>query len=107
MVAVAFGHAWHFASGSSDRERIHHETGNKLGFSVVLIRVTVFSLRAYDSAQREIGRARADLREGHFIIGRALRPAILEVWRLEGKKIGKASRFSLFMPVVRPAEVAA
>ena len=48
--------------------------------------VTVFSLRAYDSAQREIARARADLREGHFIIGRALRPAILEVWRLEGKK---------------------
>jgi two-component system, NtrC family, sensor kinase len=58
----------------------------KLAFAVVLIMVTVFSLRAYDSAQREIARARADLREGHFIIARALRPAILEVWRLEGKK---------------------
>ena len=58
----------------------------KLALAVVLIMAVVFSLRAYDSAQREIARVRSDLREGHFIIGRALRPAILEVWRLEGKK---------------------
>jgi two-component system NtrC family sensor kinase len=58
----------------------------KLALAVVLIMAVVFSLRAYDSAQREIARVRSDLREGHYIIGRALRPAILEVWRLEGKQ---------------------
>jgi two-component system, NtrC family, sensor kinase len=57
----------------------------KLALAVVLIMVAVFALRAYDGAQREVARVQADLREGQFIIGRALRPAILEVWRLEGK----------------------
>ena len=57
----------------------------KLAFAVVLIMVAVFALRAYEGAQREVARVQADLREGQFIIGRALRPAILEVWRLEGK----------------------
>jgi two-component system, NtrC family, sensor kinase len=56
----------------------------KLTFAVVLIMVAVFALRAYQSAHREVLRAEADLREDHFIIGRALRPAIREVWRLEG-----------------------
>jgi two-component system, NtrC family, sensor kinase len=56
----------------------------KLALAVVLIMVAVFALRAYQTVHREVGRAQSDLREGHFIIGRALRPAIREVWRLEG-----------------------
>jgi hypothetical protein len=58
----------------------------KLTFAVVLIMVPVFALRAYQSAHREVARADADLREDHFIIGRALRPAMREVWRLEGRQ---------------------
>jgi two-component system, NtrC family, sensor kinase len=58
----------------------------KLTLAVVLIMVAVFAFRAYQSAQREVARAQADLREDHFIIGRALRPAIREVWRLEGRQ---------------------
>jgi two-component system NtrC family sensor kinase len=53
---------------------------------VAFIMVAVFAVRAYETAYREIARAQADLRENQFIIGRALRPAILEVWRLEGQK---------------------
>jgi two-component system NtrC family sensor kinase len=48
--------------------------------------VAVFAFRAYETANREIVRAQAEVRENQFIIGRALRPAILEVWRLEGQK---------------------
>jgi two-component system, NtrC family, sensor kinase len=59
---------------------------SKLALAAVLILVTVFALRAYETAKREIARAAADLREGQFIVGRALRPAIREVWRLEGRK---------------------
>ena len=58
----------------------------KLALAAVLILVTVFALRAYETAKREIARAEADLREGQFIVARALRPAIREVWRLEGRK---------------------
>jgi two-component system, NtrC family, sensor kinase len=58
----------------------------KLAFAVALIMVAIFSIRAYETSRREIARAEADLRELQFIIGRALRPAILEVWRLEGRK---------------------
>jgi signal transduction histidine kinase len=58
----------------------------KLALAVALIMVAVFAFRAYETAYREIARAQADLRENQFIIGRALRPAILEVWRLEGQK---------------------
>jgi signal transduction histidine kinase len=58
----------------------------KLALAVALIMVAVFAFRAYETAHREIERAQADLRENQFIIGRALRPAILEVWRLEGQK---------------------
>ena len=54
--------------------------------AVVLVMAAVFALRAYDAAVREVSRAEGDLREGHFIIGRALRPAIKEVWRLEGQQ---------------------
>ena len=57
----------------------------KLALAAVLILVTVFAVRAYESASREIARAEADLREGQFIVARALRPAIREVWRLEGR----------------------
>jgi two-component system NtrC family sensor kinase len=57
----------------------------KLALAAVLILVAVFGMRAYQSAKREIARAQADLREDQFIIGRALRPAIREVWRLEGQ----------------------
>jgi two-component system NtrC family sensor kinase len=57
----------------------------KLALAAVLILVTVFAMRAYQTAKREIARASADLREDQFIIGRALRPAIREVWRLEGR----------------------
>jgi two-component system, NtrC family, sensor kinase len=56
----------------------------KLALAVVLIMVVIFGMRAYQTVERETARAQADLREGHFIIGRALRPAIREVWRLEG-----------------------
>jgi two-component system NtrC family sensor kinase len=48
--------------------------------------VAVFSVRAYETAHREVVRGQAEIRENQFIIGRALRPAILEVWRLEGQK---------------------
>jgi two-component system NtrC family sensor kinase len=58
----------------------------KLTLAVVLIMVAVFAFRAYQTAQREVARAEADLREDQFIIGRALRPAIREVWRLEGRQ---------------------
>ncbi len=58
----------------------------KLALAVAFIMVAVFAVRAYETAYREIARAQADLRENQFIIGRALRPAILEVWRLEGRK---------------------
>ncbi len=58
----------------------------KLAFATALIMVSVFALRAYETATREIARAQSDLRENQFIVGRALRPAILEVWRLEGQK---------------------
>jgi two-component system, NtrC family, sensor kinase len=58
----------------------------KLALAVAFIMVAVFAFRAYETANREIVRSQADLRENQFIIGRALRPAILEVWRLEGRK---------------------
>ncbi|HEY0705496.1 MAG TPA: histidine kinase dimerization/phospho-acceptor domain-containing protein, partial [Polyangia bacterium] len=53
---------------------------------MALIVIAVFSVRAYESSHREVVRAQAEIRENQFIIGRALRPAILEVWRLEGQK---------------------
>ena len=58
----------------------------KLAAAVLLIMIAVFALRGYDSAQRGAARLHAEVRENHFIIGRALRPAILEVWRLEGRR---------------------
>jgi two-component system NtrC family sensor kinase len=58
----------------------------KLAIAVALIMVSVFAFRAYETASREVARAQADLRENQYIVGRALRPAILEVWRLEGQK---------------------
>jgi two-component system, NtrC family, sensor kinase len=58
----------------------------KLALAVALIMVAVFAARAYETANREVARVQADLRENQYIVGRALRPAILEVWRLEGKK---------------------
>ena len=58
----------------------------KLALAVALIMVAVFAMRAYETATREVARAQADLRENQYIVGRALRPAILEVWRLEGQK---------------------
>jgi two-component system, NtrC family, sensor kinase len=57
----------------------------KLAIAAVLILVTIFAFRAYQTAERTVARAQADLREDQFIIGRALRPAIREVWRLEGR----------------------
>ncbi len=61
------------------------KVATKLALAAVLILVTVFAARAYESARREIARAEADLREGQFIVARALRPAVREVWRLEGR----------------------
>ena len=58
----------------------------KLAIAVVLVMSLVFGLRGYQAARRELSRAKLDLREDHFIIGRALRPAIKEVWRLEGRE---------------------
>jgi two-component system NtrC family sensor kinase len=58
----------------------------KLALAVALIMVAVFAVRAYETARREVARAQADLRENQYIVGRAIRPAILEVWRLEGQK---------------------
>jgi two-component system, NtrC family, sensor kinase len=58
----------------------------KLALAVAFIMVAVFAVRAYETASRELARAQADLRENQYIVGRALRPAILEVWRLEGQK---------------------
>jgi two-component system NtrC family sensor kinase len=58
----------------------------KLAVAVALIMVAVFAFRAYETASREVTRAQADLRENQYIVGRAIRPAILEVWRLEGQK---------------------
>jgi signal transduction histidine kinase len=58
----------------------------KLAIAAVLILVSIFGYRAYETAGRTVARAQADLREAQFIIGRALRPAIREVWRLEGRQ---------------------
>jgi two-component system, NtrC family, sensor kinase len=58
----------------------------KLAMAAVLILVAIFGYRAYETTQRELARARADRLEAQFIIGRALRPAIREIWRLEGPK---------------------
>jgi two-component system, NtrC family, sensor kinase len=58
----------------------------KLAIAAVLILVAIFAYRAYETAGRATARAKADLREDQFIIGRALRPAIREVWRLEGRQ---------------------
>jgi two-component system, NtrC family, sensor kinase len=57
-----------------------------LALAVAFIMVAVFAFRAYETAHREIARSQADIRENQYITGRALRPAILEVWRLEGQK---------------------
>jgi two-component system, NtrC family, sensor kinase len=57
----------------------------KLAIAAVLILVAIFAYRAHETAGRAVARAQADLREDQFIIGRALRPAIREVWRLEGR----------------------
>jgi two-component system, NtrC family, sensor kinase len=57
----------------------------KLALAAVLILVAIFAYRAHETAGRALARAQADLREDQFIIGRALRPAIREVWRLEGR----------------------
>jgi two-component system, NtrC family, sensor kinase len=57
----------------------------KLAMAVVIILVAVFASRAYTAMKREVARAESDLREGHFVMGRALRPPVREVWRLEGR----------------------
>jgi two-component system NtrC family sensor kinase len=57
----------------------------KLAMAAVLILFVIFAFRAYETAGRTLSRAQADIREDQFIIARALRPAIREIWRLEGR----------------------
>jgi two-component system NtrC family sensor kinase len=77
--AITRKFSWHDGAGGSLR------LASKLALAVVIIMVVIFGYRGYEANLRQVTRARADLREDHFIIARALRPAIKEVWRLEGR----------------------
>ncbi|HXI56595.1 MAG TPA: HAMP domain-containing protein, partial [Polyangia bacterium] len=57
---------------------------SKFALAVVLIMAVVFGIRGYQGVERQIAATEANIREDQFIIGRALRPALTEVWRSEG-----------------------
>jgi signal transduction histidine kinase len=59
------------------------KVATKLALAVILIMVSVFATRAYEGAERQIALAQRGIEEVQFIIARALRPAVKELWTKE------------------------
>jgi two-component system NtrC family sensor kinase len=59
--------------------------GRKLMYALMAVIITVFAIRALMRVRDEIERYESDARQDHRLIARALRPAVVQVWRAEGK----------------------
>jgi signal transduction histidine kinase len=58
----------------------------KLMLGLVITMLVVFAVRATVRVRDEISRSRADLRDEQRLVLRALRPAVAQVWRAEGRE---------------------
>ncbi len=58
----------------------------KLIIVTVLAVLAVLAVRGYQNARRQMALVEADARESAWLVGRALRPALVEVWRREGRE---------------------
>jgi len=58
----------------------------KLIAVTILAVLAVFAVRGYQNARRQMALAESDARENAWLVGRALRPAIVDVWRREGEQ---------------------
>jgi len=52
----------------------------------ILAVLAVFAGRGYQNARRQMALSEADARENAWLVGRALRPALVDVWRREGEQ---------------------
>ena len=58
----------------------------KLIAVTILAVLAVFAGRGYQNARRQMALSEADARENAWLVGRALRPALVDVWRKEGEQ---------------------
>jgi signal transduction histidine kinase len=58
----------------------------KLIAVTILAILAVFAARGYQNARRQMARAESEARENAWLVGHALRPAFLDVWRGEGEQ---------------------
>ena len=58
----------------------------KLIAVTILAVLAVFAVRGYQNARRQMALAESDARENAWLVGRALRPALVDVWRREGEQ---------------------
>jgi two-component system NtrC family sensor kinase len=56
----------------------------KLTAFILAAMLLVFGVRGYQAAQRQMVNAETRARENSLLLGRALRPALIEIWRQEG-----------------------
>jgi two-component system, NtrC family, sensor kinase len=58
----------------------------KLIAVTIMAVLAVFAVRGYQNARRQMAMAESDARENAWLVGRALRPALVEVWRRDGEQ---------------------
>ena len=58
----------------------------KLIAVTILAILAVFAVRGYQNARRQMAVAESDARENAWLVGRALRPALVDVWRRDGEQ---------------------
>jgi signal transduction histidine kinase len=56
----------------------------KLTAFILAAMLLVFAVRGYQAARRQMANAEGRARESSLLLGRALRPALVEIWRKEG-----------------------
>ncbi|HJX65290.1 MAG TPA: ATP-binding protein [Polyangia bacterium] len=89
----------------------------KLIAVTILAVLAVFAARGFQNARRQMALAESDARENAWLVGRALRPALVDVWRREGEqralqvlsyareRVHLASRWDMrFIPVPGPGQ---
>ena len=82
-----------FARGTEDRAASNDlgavvlKLAAKLTAFILAAMLLVFGVRGYQAARRQMANAETRARENALLLGRALRPALVEIWNQEGSTV--------------------